>query len=43
VKKADYKGKDRRMGVSQAYLTDSIQLFESAAKGISEHFRTKFE
>jgi hypothetical protein len=41
-RKAGYKGKDKRMDVSQAYLTESIQLFESAAKEISEHFQAKF-
>jgi hypothetical protein len=41
-RKTGYKGKDKHVGVSQAYLTESIQLFESTARKISEHFQAKF-
>ena len=41
-RKTGYKGKDKHIGVSQAYLIESIQLFESTAKKISEHFQLKF-
>ena len=40
--KTGYKGKDKRMTVSQIYLDESIQLFEDAARRLSEHFQRKF-
>ena len=41
--KTGYKGKTKRMTVSQGYLKDSIELFEKMALKISEHFDSKFK
>lgn len=41
--KTGFSGKEKRMTVSQSYLDMSIELFDGMAKGISEHFRKKFE
>ncbi len=41
--KTGYKGKDKRMTVSQDYLKESIELFEDIYRKISEHFYIKFK
>lgn len=41
--KTGYKGKDKRMTVSQRYLNDSTKLFDKMASKTSEHFRKKFK
>jgi hypothetical protein len=40
--KTAYRGKDRRLFVTQAYLKESFKLFENAALKISEQFDEKF-
>ena len=40
--KTGFKGKDKRMTVSQNYLNDSIKLFDKTALEITNHFFNKF-
>ena len=40
--KTGYKGKDKRMNVSQKYLEESIKLFDKMTLKISEYFYNKF-
>lgn len=41
--KTGYEGEDKRMGVSQSYLKESIELFHDMGSRISEHFHNKFK
>jgi hypothetical protein len=41
-RKTGYRGRDRRMTVSQTYLSQSIQLFQTMAEKTSKSFRSKF-